>query len=95
MTEKLKEHERSIRSPAATWQQPRMLYLTAYNILFASLWASVFFKTVANARNGKLELFAATEFQARWIQTASLVEVLHAAFGISIQDNPTFHGTAY
>jgi very-long-chain (3R)-3-hydroxyacyl-CoA dehydratase len=87
MTEKTKERGRSIRSPAAAWHQPRMLYLTAYNILFASLWASVFFKAISHARHGKTELFAATEPQARWIQTASLIEVLHAAFGMSI------HGT--
>ena len=66
------------------WHEPRMLYLTAYNALFASLWASVFIRAVYHARDGKITLFTATESQARWIQTASLVEVLHAAFGAPI-----------
>ncbi|EDU42756.1 conserved hypothetical protein [Pyrenophora tritici-repentis Pt-1C-BFP] len=70
------------RSPATSWYEPRMLYLTAYNTLFASLWVSVFIRAVHQARHGKIALFATTEPQARWIQTASLIEVLHAAFGI-------------
>jgi hypothetical protein len=75
----------STAAPAVsgTWHGPRMLYLTAYNILFASLWASVFVKTISHASGDKIELFAATEPFARWIQTASLIEVLHAAFGMS------------
>jgi hypothetical protein len=59
----------------------RKLYLTTCNILFASLWASVFVKAFTNAQYGKSKLFAATEPQARWIQTASLIEVVHAATG--------------
>ncbi|KAI4692408.1 hypothetical protein J4E81_006822 [Alternaria sp. BMP 2799] len=70
-----------LTTPAVTWQ-PRTIYLTAYNVLFASLWASVFVRAVSNARNSKFELFDATEPYARWIQTASLIEVLHAAFGV-------------
>jgi very-long-chain (3R)-3-hydroxyacyl-CoA dehydratase len=68
-------------SAPAISSQPRTIYLTAYNILFASLWASVFVRAISSAQNGKFELFNATEPYARWIQTASLVEVLHAAFG--------------
>ncbi|KAF1942872.1 PTPLA-domain-containing protein [Clathrospora elynae] len=71
-----------VRSLAPVWHQPRMLYLTACNILFASLWASVFFKAISHARDVKTGLFTATEPHARWIQTASLVEILHAAFGL-------------
>jgi very-long-chain (3R)-3-hydroxyacyl-CoA dehydratase len=82
MTEQINGRGPVPKSPAATWYQPRMLYLTAYNLLFASLWASVFLKAISHARDGKAELFAATESQARWIQTASLIEVLHAAFGM-------------
>ncbi|CAA9963268.1 Protein tyrosine phosphatase [Pyrenophora teres f. maculata] len=70
------------RSPTTSWYEPRMLYLTTFNALFASLWVSVFIRAVYHARDGKIALFAATELQARWIQTASLIEVLHAAFGI-------------
>jgi very-long-chain (3R)-3-hydroxyacyl-CoA dehydratase len=75
---------KSAAATSATWHEPRMLYLTAYNILFASLWASVFVKVISHASDGKTEFFAATEPHARWIQTVSLIEVLHAAFGISI-----------
>ena len=72
------------RTADAVASQPRTIYLTAYNVLFASLWASVFVRAMSNARNGKFELFDATEPYARWIQTASLIEVLHAAFGMFI-----------
>jgi very-long-chain (3R)-3-hydroxyacyl-CoA dehydratase len=69
------------RNPQAP-SQPRLLYLTTYNLVFASLWASVFVRAISHAQKStKSELFAATEPQARWIQTASLLEVLHAAFG--------------
>ncbi|EAT79770.2 very-long-chain (3R)-3-hydroxyacyl-CoA dehydratase [Parastagonospora nodorum] len=60
----------------------RKLYLTGYNLLFASLWTSVFINAASNAKNGKQNLFNATESQARWIQTASLIEVLHSATGL-------------
>lgn len=73
------------KSPAASWHEPRMLYLTAYNALFATLWASIFVGAIYHAPNGKIALFTATEPQARWIQTASLIEVLHAAFGTLIR----------
>lgn len=61
----------------------RQVYLTGYNIIFALLWASIFIKAVAHLRAGssKADIFSATESAARWVQTASLVEVLHAAFG--------------
>ncbi|CAI6333746.1 unnamed protein product [Periconia digitata] len=68
--------------PVSTGMSLRIIYLTAYNFLFAALWASVFIQTISYASLGKSKLFAATEPLARWIQTASLVEVLHAAFGI-------------
>jgi very-long-chain (3R)-3-hydroxyacyl-CoA dehydratase len=61
----------------------RKVYLTGYNLLFASLWTSVFINAASNAKNGKQNLFSATESQVRWIQTASLIEVLHSATGIS------------
>ena len=66
-----------------------MLYLTAYNTLFATLWASIFVRAVYHAPDGKITLFNATEPQARWIQTASLIEVLHAAFGTLIRRIPS------
>jgi very-long-chain (3R)-3-hydroxyacyl-CoA dehydratase len=78
--------ERTARA-VASWQ-PRTIYLTAYNILFASLWASVFVRAVSSAPTGRIGLFHATEAYARWIQTASLMEVLHAAFGMFIMVYP-------
>jgi very-long-chain (3R)-3-hydroxyacyl-CoA dehydratase len=63
----------------------RKVYLTAYNILFASLWSSVFINAISNAQHGRHALFNFTEAQARWIQTASLIEVVHSAIGSRIQ----------
>ncbi|PVI03092.1 PTPLA-domain-containing protein [Periconia macrospinosa] len=60
----------------------RITYLTCYNLLFATLWASVFIRTVSVASQTKSKLFVVTEPPVRWIQTASLLEVFHAAFGI-------------
>lgn len=80
------EHElRNKRGGGSTtvrsWQQPRIIYLTTYNVVFASLWASVILNASSHAFDSKTKLFAATEPQARWIQTVSLVEVLNAALG--------------
>ncbi|KAF6780806.1 protein tyrosine phosphatase, partial [Colletotrichum musicola] len=66
-------------SPAAG---PRVAYLTLYNAVFAGLWASVFISAAANLAGGRLEVFRATEERARWVQTLTLVEVLHAAVGL-------------
>ncbi|KAF2821468.1 PTPLA-domain-containing protein [Ophiobolus disseminans] len=60
----------------------RKLYLTLYNILFATLWSTIVITTLSTAPKGKAAVFAATEAKARWIQTATLIEVLHAATGI-------------
>jgi hypothetical protein len=79
MTNQRNQHN----APAVT-SQPRTIYLTAYNILFASLWASIFIRAISSAQSGQFELFNSTEPYARWIQTASLVEVLHATFGTFI-----------
>jgi very-long-chain (3R)-3-hydroxyacyl-CoA dehydratase len=84
MASKREEPGTAKKPTVSASSHPRTLYLTAYNILFASLWASVFFKAISNARNSKTQLFNATEPHARWIQTASLIEVLHAAFGTFI-----------
>lgn len=78
-------NQRNERQAPAASMQPRTLYLTAYNILFASLWASVFVRAISHLSDSKTELFTATEPQARWIQTASLIEVLHAAFGTLVR----------
>jgi very-long-chain (3R)-3-hydroxyacyl-CoA dehydratase len=69
-------------SASSSWTQPRILYLTAYNVVFTTLWFSAFLNAIFHAGDGKLELFTATEPSARWIQTATLIEVLHSAFGM-------------
>jgi very-long-chain (3R)-3-hydroxyacyl-CoA dehydratase len=63
------------------WRQPRTLYLTLYNTLFLALWSSIFIRTISHVPLSKTQLFAATEPQARWTQTLSLIEVLHSATG--------------
>jgi very-long-chain (3R)-3-hydroxyacyl-CoA dehydratase len=60
---------------------PRKIYLTIYNITFAALWFSLLITTIITLPKGRLAVFAATSSQARWVQTASLIEVLHAATG--------------
>lgn len=61
--------------------QPRILYLTVYNLLFAALWVSVGVCAIRNASKDKFVLFEAVEPLARWVQTLTLIEVLHAAMG--------------
>jgi very-long-chain (3R)-3-hydroxyacyl-CoA dehydratase len=61
--------------------QPRIFYLTAYNILFAALWVSVGVTAIKNISEGKSVLFEAVEPLARWVQTFTLIEVIHAAVG--------------
>jgi very-long-chain (3R)-3-hydroxyacyl-CoA dehydratase len=76
------------KSMANTTQEPpstasaRKVYLTTYNLIFAALWASIFLKAISNAGSSKSQLFSATESPARWIQTASLIEVVHSATGL-------------
>lgn len=65
----------------SSWNQTRVLYLTAYNSLFVVLWSWILFNAIRNSTKEKHELFLATEPRARWTQTAALVEVLHAALG--------------
>ncbi|KAH7076223.1 tyrosine phosphatase-like protein [Paraphoma chrysanthemicola] len=60
----------------------RLSYLTAYNALFCILWTSILYTTLTNLPNGKPALFAATSSRARWIQTATLIEIIHAATGL-------------
>ncbi|KAH6625890.1 tyrosine phosphatase-like protein [Boeremia exigua] len=62
--------------------QPRILYLTLYNFIFAGLWASVGISAVSYASKGRFVAFEAVEPRARWVQTFTLIEVLHAATGI-------------
>ncbi|KAL5119308.1 hypothetical protein ACEQ8H_002795 [Pleosporales sp. CAS-2024a] len=60
----------------------RKTYLTAFNLLFAALWFNqVFLTALLHARDNQQSIFDKTEYRARCIQTASLIEVVHAAVG--------------
>ncbi|KAH9866587.1 hypothetical protein J1614_008278 [Plenodomus biglobosus] len=61
---------------------PRLLYLTSFNAVFATLWASVLVNALVHLRGGKEDVFVATASQVRWIQTATLMEVGHSAIGL-------------
>lgn len=74
-----------------SWTQPRILYLTLYNLLFAALWASVGIDTIRHVPRGKFILFEAIEPRVRWIQTFTLIEVVHAA--IRMQARVVWFGT--
>ncbi|EUC35757.1 hypothetical protein COCVIDRAFT_41016 [Bipolaris victoriae FI3] len=75
--------QRPLHAKQAPPSQIRLIYLTSYNLVFASLWASIFIRATSHAlTSSRIDLFRATEPHARWIQTASLIEVLHAAFGL-------------
>lgn len=76
--------------------QPRILYLTAYNLLFAALWVIVGITAIRNASGGKFVLFGAVEPLARWVQTFTMIEVVHAAIreltftpGVQLTDDVT------
>lgn len=74
--------QRPLHAKQAPPSQIRLIYLTSYNLVFASLWASIFIRATSHAlTSSRIDLFRATEPHARWIQTASLIEVLHAACG--------------
>ncbi|KAF3037473.1 hypothetical protein E8E12_003391 [Didymella heteroderae] len=62
--------------------QPRILYLTAYNLLFAALWVSVGISALTHVSKGRFVLFENVEPRARWVQTLTLIEVVHAAIGL-------------
>ncbi|KAF1927307.1 PTPLA-domain-containing protein [Didymella exigua CBS 183.55] len=62
--------------------QPRILYLTVYNLLFAALWISIGVSALTHASDSKFVLFEAVEPRARWVQTLTLIEVIHAAIGL-------------
>ncbi|OAG00762.1 tyrosine phosphatase-like protein [Paraphaeosphaeria sporulosa] len=71
----------SVRSDAG---QLRIQYLTFYNIVFAALWAAVGITALIFVCLGssKAEIFREVEPLARWTQTLTLIEIMHAAVGI-------------
>ncbi|KXH35199.1 protein tyrosine phosphatase-like protein [Colletotrichum simmondsii] len=62
---------------------PRVAYLTFYNTLFAALWASILFTVTSTALSeGTIAVYAAAEPRSRWVQTLTLIEVVHSAVGL-------------
>ena len=59
----------------------RTLYLTLFNTLFATLWLWIGVSALLNTSRGRLVLFEVVEPRARWVQTLTLIEVMHAAIG--------------
>lgn len=47
------------------------------------LWASVGITAINHTSKGKFALFEVVEPRARWVQTLTLIEVVHAAVGKS------------
>lgn len=81
MSRNAQSSRESTRSSTSFRFQPRILYLTVYNLLFAALWAWVGISAIAYIGRGKFVLFETVEPRARWIQTLTLIEVAHAAIG--------------
>ena len=71
----------SAGSATSSALQPRVLYLTAYNLLFAALWVLVGVSALTHVSKGRFVLFENVEPLARWVQTMTLIEVAHAALG--------------
>jgi very-long-chain (3R)-3-hydroxyacyl-CoA dehydratase len=68
----------------------RTLYLTFFNTLFAGLWLWIGASALLNTSRGRFVLFEVVEPRARWVQTLTLVEVVHAAVGTSSSIFPSF-----
>lgn len=69
-------HHIAMANLPSSW---RAYYLTAYNIVQAGLWTTLFFLTLRNLSDGPILIIARLEPFARWTQTFALVDVLHAA----------------
>ena len=70
-------------SPRSDAGQLRIQYLTFYNVVFAALWAAVGITALifVGLGSSKLEIFREVEPLARWTQTLTLIEIVHAAVG--------------
>ncbi|USW52758.1 Putative protein-tyrosine phosphatase-like, PTPLA [Septoria linicola] len=65
-----------------TTSSVRTIYLTSYNTTFALLWSYILISTLTHVHHNGIsstKLFSSLEPSARWIQTLSLLDVLHAA----------------
>jgi hypothetical protein len=72
-------------APAPQKKTLRTQYLTLYNLVSAVLWLRVFWSVVliVTVGGGWEKVFAGADENVRYVQTAALLEVVHAALGKS------------
>ena len=70
-------------APVAQKKTLRTQYLTLYNLVSAVLWLRVFWSVVLilAVGGGWEKVFAGADTNVRYVQTAALLEVAHAALG--------------
>ncbi|KAF2214038.1 hypothetical protein CERZMDRAFT_38044 [Cercospora zeae-maydis SCOH1-5] len=68
--------------PSRSISTSRKAYLTAYNTVFSLLWLYVLGSTLKALPGGRLHVFSVVERDARWVQTLSLLDVVHSATGL-------------
>jgi len=70
-------------APAPQKKTLRTQYLTLYNLVSAVLWLRVFWSVVLilAVGGGWEKVFAGADENVRYVQTAALLEVAHAALG--------------
>jgi len=77
----------SQRPPAPQPQQKtlRTQYLTLYNLVSAVFWLRVFWRVVLilAVGGGWEKVFAGADENVRYVQTAAVLEIVHAALGKS------------
>lgn len=67
-----------------TTAKSKNYYLIAYNLLSAGLWAGVLTRTVLLASTkGYASVYAETFEYVKYVQTLAVLEILHAAVGMS------------
>ena len=72
------EHTKATRDEQARGTSSvRALYLTLFNISFAALWLWIGASALLNTSRGRFVLFYVVEPRARWVQTFTLIEVVH------------------
>jgi hypothetical protein len=70
-------------APVAQKKTLRTQYLTLYNLVSAVFWLRVFWSVVLilAVGGGWEKVFAGADTNVRYVQTAALLEVVHAALG--------------
>jgi hypothetical protein len=70
-------------APAPQKKTLRTYYLTLYNLVSAALWLRVFWSVVLilTVGGGWKKVFAGADENVRYVQTAAVLEIAHAALG--------------